>query len=64
MGLVYSSKQLKKLIEADGWFLVEKKGSHAQFKHAVKPGRVTIPHPKKDIALGTAINILRQAGLR
>jgi predicted RNA binding protein YcfA (HicA-like mRNA interferase family) len=39
-------------------------GSHHQFKHASKPGRVTIPRPKKDQPIGTVKSILRQAGLK
>jgi predicted RNA binding protein YcfA (HicA-like mRNA interferase family) len=38
-------------------------GSHHHFKHAVKPGKVTVPHPKKDLPIGTVRSILRQAGL-
>jgi len=40
------------------------KGSHHHFKHPIKKGIVTIPHPKKDIPKGTVGNILRQAGLK
>lgn len=60
----YSSKELIKLLEADGWYLVNAEGSHHQFKHPLKKGRVTVPHPKKEIAPGTANSILRQAGLK
>jgi len=43
-----------KLIEGDGWYLVVTKGSHRQYKHAIKPGRVTIAgHPSDDLAPGT-----------
>ncbi len=38
------------------------KGSHRQFKHPTKPGRVTVPHPKKDMPLKTALNIYQSAG--
>lgn len=48
----------------DGWIEVGQKGSHKQFKHPSKPGRVTVPHPKKDIPLGTLRSIEKQAGLR
>ncbi|MBZ8140637.1 hypothetical protein CLD22_12085 [Rubrivivax gelatinosus] len=47
----------------DGWFLVHTVGSHQQFKHPTKPGKVTVPHPKKDLPPGTARSILKQAGL-
>jgi predicted RNA binding protein YcfA (HicA-like mRNA interferase family) len=43
------SDSLIKSIEKDGWFLVRIKGSHHHFKHPVKKGIVTVPHPKKDI---------------
>ncbi|WP_398475107.1 type II toxin-antitoxin system HicA family toxin [Tardiphaga sp.] len=53
------------LIENDGWFLVVTRGSHRQFKHAVKPGRVTIAGKLSDeIAPGTFASILKQAGLK
>jgi predicted RNA binding protein YcfA (HicA-like mRNA interferase family) len=54
-----------KLIEEDGWFLVATRGSHRQFKHATKTGRVTIAgHPGDDLARGTMNSILKQAGLK
>ncbi|MBN1425815.1 type II toxin-antitoxin system HicA family toxin [Candidatus Fermentibacteria bacterium] len=53
-----------KLIEGDGWYLVVTKGSHRQFKHANKPGRVTIAgHPGDDLAPGTLGSVLKQAQL-
>lgn len=57
------SSELIRKIEADGWYLVATRGSHHQFKHPTKSGRVTIPHPKKDLPQGTVRNILKQAGL-
>lgn len=41
-----------------------KKGSHVQFKHPTKTGRVTVPHPKRDVPLGTLKAIERQSGLK
>jgi predicted RNA binding protein YcfA (HicA-like mRNA interferase family) len=53
-----------RLIEDDGWRLVATRGSHRQFKHPKKQGRVTIPgKPSDDIPPGTLNNILKQAGL-
>ena len=60
----YSSSELIKMLESDGWRLVGTKGSHHQFKHPIKKGRVTVVHPKKDVEIGTLYNILRQAGLK
>ena len=54
-----------RLIEEDGWFLVATKGSHRQFKHPQKAGRVTIAgHPGDDLAPGTLNSVLKEAGLR
>lgn len=64
MGNVYSSKELIKLIEADGWYHVETTGGHHHYKHPTKPGKVTVTHPKKEIPKGTANSILKQAGLK
>ncbi|MGN7840826.1 type II toxin-antitoxin system HicA family toxin [Pseudomonas sp. 22490] len=58
------SREVIDLIEADGWYWVETKGSHNQYKHPTKPGRVTVPHPKSEIPKGTLHNILKQAGLK
>ncbi|MCO6186832.1 type II toxin-antitoxin system HicA family toxin [Rhizobium sp. L1K21] len=51
-------------LRADGWYQVSVRGSHVQFKHNEKPGRVTVPHPKRDIPIGTLKSIEKQAGLR
>lgn len=61
--MTYSSKQIIKMLEKDGWHRVSCVGSHHQFKHPVKPGRVTVPHPKQIIPIGTARYIFKQAGI-
>jgi predicted RNA binding protein YcfA (HicA-like mRNA interferase family) len=54
-----------RLIEDDGWQLVATRGSHRQFKHPAKPGRVTVAgKPSDDLAPGTFNSILKQAGLK
>jgi len=54
-----------KMIEEDGWYLASTKGSHRQYKHASKTGRVTIAgHPGDDLAPGTLNSVLKQAGLK
>ena len=54
-----------KLIEADGWRKVTTRGSHRQFKHPSKPGRVTIAgRLSDDLAPGTYNSLLKQAGLK
>lgn len=59
-----NSRDIISAIQADGWFEVAQKGSHVQFRHPTKPGRVTVVHPKKDIAIGTLRSIEKQAGLK
>jgi predicted RNA binding protein YcfA (HicA-like mRNA interferase family) len=58
-----SSDEIIKYLKAAGWRKVHQKGSHTQFKHPTLPGKVTVPHPKKDLPIGTAKAILKQAGL-
>jgi predicted RNA binding protein YcfA (HicA-like mRNA interferase family) len=54
--------EIIKMIEADGWYLVATRGSHRQYKHPVKPGRVTVAgKPSKELPPGTERSILRQA---
>jgi predicted RNA binding protein YcfA (HicA-like mRNA interferase family) len=57
-----TSRDIVRRLEADGWRLVRTKGDHHQFKHPAKPGLVTVPHPKKDLPIGTLRSIYRQAG--
>lgn len=59
-----NSREVIKALEADGWVLVAQRGSHLQFKHGVKPGRVTVPHPKRDLPIGTLRSIEGQAALK
>ncbi|MFM9878887.1 MAG: type II toxin-antitoxin system HicA family toxin [Burkholderiaceae bacterium] len=57
--------EVLKLMQVDGWLLVNTRGSHRQFKHPSKPGRVTIPgKPSDDLAPGTLSSILKQAKLK
>jgi predicted RNA binding protein YcfA (HicA-like mRNA interferase family) len=58
------SREIISALKADGWEQVAQKGSHVQFKHPTKPGRVTVPHPKRDIPLGTLRSIEKQADLK
>lgn len=58
-----NSRDVIKALRKDGWFEVNQAGSHVQFKHAAKPGRVTVPHPAKDLPLGTLKSIAKQSGI-
>ena len=54
-----------KLIQDDGWERVRTKGSHRQFKHPNKPGKVTVAgKPNLEVPPGTLNSILKQAGLK
>jgi predicted RNA binding protein YcfA (HicA-like mRNA interferase family) len=58
-------REIIRLIELDGWYHVVTRGSHRQFKHPRKPGRVTIAgKPSDDLAPGTLNSIFKQAGLK
>jgi len=58
-------RDLIKLVEKDGWFLVRTNGSHGHYKHPTKLGTVTIPgRGSKDVPEGTKNSVLKQAGLK
>lgn len=57
-----NSKDLIKRLNDEGWVKVGGKGDHEKFKHPAKPGHVVVPHPRKDMPVGTLRNIYRQAG--
>ena len=59
----YSSKEVIRLLQADGWHEVRCAGDHHQFRHPVKPGLVTVPHPRKDFPVRTLKSIAKQAGV-
>ena len=57
--------EILNMIQKDGRFLVATRGSHRQFKHLIKHGRVTVPgKPSDDLAPGTLASILKQSGLK
>lgn len=57
--------EILRLLQEDGWVIVATRGSHRQYKHPSKPGRVTVPgKPSDDLAPGTLNSILKQAGLK
>ena len=58
-------KELIKLIEKDGWYLVRTKGSHRQFHHPTKSGTVTVAGKESvDVPIGTLNSVLKQAELK
>ncbi|MBO8155830.1 MAG: type II toxin-antitoxin system HicA family toxin [Bacillaceae bacterium] len=59
-----SSREVIEIIQTDGWYICRTKGSHYQFKHPIKTGTVTIPHPVKTLKKGTIKSIEKQAGVK
>jgi len=55
------SREIISALLQDGWIQVAQKGSHVQFKHPTKKGRVTVPHPERDIPVGTLKSIEKQS---
>ena len=53
-------RELDKLVRNDGWYLVKQVGSHMQYKHPTKTGKVTIPNHRGDVDIRTANSILKQ----
>jgi predicted RNA binding protein YcfA (HicA-like mRNA interferase family) len=59
----YSSMELIKILQADGWCFYKANGSHHHFRHPIKKGKVTVPHPRKDLPAKTVKGIFQQAGI-
>lgn len=57
------SRELIKELEAAGWALQRVTGSHHIFTHPNYPHSVPVPHPKKDLPIGTVRSIRKRAGL-
>lgn len=57
-------REMENIIFADGWIFKSQVGSHRQYIHPTKPGKVTVPFHCKDIPKGTEYSILKQAGLK
>lgn len=59
-----NSREVIKLLKKDGWYLVNVVGSHHQFKHPEKTGRVTVVHPSRDLPIGTLRSMEKQSGIK
>jgi len=55
------SQEIISVLQRDGWVKVAQKGSHIQFRHPIKKGRVTVPHPERDIPIGTLKRALKSS---
>ena len=59
----YSSREIIRILKRHGWEFHSSVGGHWHFKHAKLSGKVTVPHPRKDIPEATVRSIFRQAGI-
>lgn len=59
-----NSAELIRRMEKAGWVLRGAKGSHHIYVHPRRPGHVSVPHPKKDLGMGLAQKLMKQAGLK
>ena len=57
-------KEMERIILADGWYAVSQRGSHRQYKHATKKGKITIPFHSKDLLKSTENRILKTAQIK
>ena len=57
-------RELEQILREDGWYVVKQVGSHRQYKHPVKAGKVTVPIHSGDLDKGTVNSVLKQAGLK
>jgi predicted RNA binding protein YcfA (HicA-like mRNA interferase family) len=60
----YTSKELLKILNDDGWQIKNQVGSHIQLVHSIKPGKVTVPHPRKSLPPKLILSIFKQAELK
>ena len=56
-------RELEKILKADGWIEINQVGSHHQYKHSIKKGKVTVPEHGGDLKKSTVKSIMKQAGL-
>ena len=59
----YSSREIIRILEKDGWTLVWSRGRHKQFRHPTKRGLVTVPDPMKDLDIEVLKSIEKQSGI-
>jgi predicted RNA binding protein YcfA (HicA-like mRNA interferase family) len=60
----YSSREVINILKRDGWYLSSTKGDHCQFKHPAKPGKTTVPHPRKSLGITEIKSISKQSGVQ
>jgi len=58
-----NSREVIAKIKAYGWYEVRQTGSHKHFRNPTRPGTATVPHPKRDLPIGTLRSISKQTGV-
>jgi predicted RNA binding protein YcfA (HicA-like mRNA interferase family) len=61
---IMTFQEIERIIKKDGWRFSSSNGSHYHYKHGVKPGKVTIPHPQGNLPKRVINSIFKQAGLK
>ena len=59
-----SSREVIKILREHGWYCIGVRGDHHQFLHPEHPGKVTVPHPQKDLCIQLVKSIERQSGVK
>jgi predicted RNA binding protein YcfA (HicA-like mRNA interferase family) len=59
-----SSREIIVALLKDGWVEAGQTGSHRHFEHPSKPGKVTVPHPKRDLPIKTIRSIEKASGVK
>jgi predicted RNA binding protein YcfA (HicA-like mRNA interferase family) len=60
---IYSSREIIKILHANGWVIKNQRGSHIHLVHPQKVGKVTVPHPRKELDPKTVKSICRQTNI-
>lgn len=60
----YSSREVINILLKDGWYFVGQEGSHRHYEHAIKKGKATVTHPKKQVPIPTLKGIEKQTRLK
>ena len=60
----YSSREIKAILEANGWYVISVRGDHWKFKHDNNLNTIILTHPVKDVSIGVVRDIIKKSGLR
>ena len=60
----YSSREIKAILEANGWYVISVRGDNWKFKHDNNLNTIILTHPVKDVSIGVVRDIIKKSGLR